>query len=143
MLRRLIEELESEEIPVFSDSVLKKKLYDAALPIAKGFFNDNSWKPIHDIQAALQKVLPAIVLYDSRYDFKNRPPQYKDWLMVGGFVNKQGKKRVAWASIRASGAGSVEDPLGRYDVTVVVEILSPNNVEHKAQEYLKGIGFLD
>jgi len=143
MLKMLIEALQSEDVPVFADSILKSKLIKVSNDIAKDVFSDKYWKPINEIQKAVSKVLPTLALYNSEYDYKNRPPQYKDWSMVGGFVNKEGKKRAAWVHIRASGAGSVDDPMDKYDVTVNVEILSPNNVENKAQSYLKNIGFID
>jgi hypothetical protein len=52
-----------------------------------------------------------------QYD-KTMPPQRKTWKFEIRFTNPKGKQNVMYGALVAAGAGSVKDPLDRYDITV-------------------------
>ena len=47
-------------------------------------------------------------------------PVRKIWTFEVKFVNNRDKDDILYGRITAAGAGSVEDPLDRYDVTVTL-----------------------
>ena len=48
------------------------------------------------------------------------PPESKTWYIEMRFIGNDGKPKVINGHMTAHGAGSVEDPLERYDITVVL-----------------------
>lgn len=123
------------DIPVFTDSAIKTKLRNVIQDKIQGFFSDNSWEAVRNVQKALDSVLPNLSVYEAKYDPES-PPTYKRWLMVGAFKTPEGKNRAVWVSITASGAGTVEDPMSKYDLSVGIEVLSPKGIDPKAHEVL-------
>ncbi len=119
-----IVEKEDKKISVF-DGLSKQQairnLHKHVDPIVKGFFKDEYWKPIQD-------VWKKFTLMDLDYDFtgaeyyhdKNRVPIGKRWGFEVDFINNRDKKNTIKGVITAAGAGSVKDPLDRYDVTITM-----------------------
>ena len=80
--------------------------------LGKGFFQDAYWLPIHAIFKAFEDAGIVFQLDTSFYTHNDAgTPTSKTWR---GRI--QDGSRTLWVHLVASGAGSVEDPLGRYDV---------------------------
>jgi len=135
---RTANEGQAEPLPVTTDAKLKSAFGHAADKYTHGIHTgDTSWKPVHDLIKELQAVLPNFGLVDSSYD-TGWPNKYKKWTLVGAFQTPAGAMRAVWGQIKAHGAGSVEDPLERYDLTFVSDTLSPRNITGtKEREYLE------
>lgn len=129
--------------PVISEARLKTQFYNVTDKY-KGFFTDTGWGTIRKLQAELEKVLPNLIQMGSGLYNPGLPMKTKTWNMLGGFETPQGKKRVVFVNIVASGAGSIKDPLDKYDITATINIVSPRTVKLKTEdeEYLKEIGIL-
>ena len=80
---------------------------------SKGFFQDEYWIPVHDIFSELTFHGIDYVLISADYDGKMTS---KRWNMSFEFINDKGKNIIIYGNIIASGAGSVENPLSRYDL---------------------------
>ena len=144
-IANIIRKIAKDDVPTHPEASLKTQLNKAKdnQKYKNIISGDNSWKFINDLQADLGKILPNLALVEAKYD-NERPNKRKTWILVGGFSNPKDKKRAVWVHITASGAGSTEDPLDKYDITTQIEILAPKNVkDHKAQEILRNIGVLE
>jgi hypothetical protein len=130
---------EAEELPAFTDQALKSQLYQVTEKY-KGMFKDTGWGNITNLIKDIHTVIPNAALIKSEYigDF---PHKSKEWTLVGAFQTpKGGFKRAVWIKIIASGAGSGEDPLEIYDITVLIETMSPRNIrDDKSLEYLDSL----
>lgn len=87
----------------------------------KGLFKDTSWEPIHKTFAELSRHGIELSKESNRYvtDEKGTPTS-KRWEFQIEFVNQKGRDSVLYGVVVASGAGSVADPLDRYDVVAYV-----------------------
>jgi hypothetical protein len=82
----------------------------------KGFFDDDFWTPVNKAFAELDKAGFDYVLTGANYEHDaNGNPCRKVWTFEVPFGNKP-----FYGIITAAGAGSVNDPLDRYDVTAYV-----------------------
>jgi hypothetical protein len=87
----------------------------------RGFFNDESWEPINGIIGDLHQ--GGIMLDIDKAEYykdDNGNPAGKIWSCSIPFVNQNGRQDKLYVSITAAGAGSIDDPLDRYDVTFVI-----------------------
>lgn len=88
-------------------------------PHTKGFFRDEYWTPVAAIRKELDRngieytALPGTGTYTHNQDGK---PISKSWKYEIEFVNDRGNLDAVYLHITASGAGSVADPMGVYDV---------------------------
>jgi len=90
----------------------------------KGFFSDQDWG---EIRRRVWDVLDAegieYVVTKSEYinkDNQTGMPTGKQWRFEISFQNDKGKPTVLYGTVTASGAGSVDDPLSRYDIVAYV-----------------------
>jgi hypothetical protein len=113
----------SEGLSVTTDARIKSAMYKATQKYT-GFFSDDAWQAIHTLMRELEAILPDLKLVESKYDNK-MPNESKEWIMVGKFQTPKGIERACWVRIVAAGAGSVDDPLEKYDITAQIEIASP------------------
>lgn len=125
----------ASKLPEFTDSILKTKLNNVVKKYT-GFFSDMGWGNIYKLQNDLKHVLPTLGVYKNYYDNK-MPNESKTWIMLGAFMNKTSK--AVWIKIQASGAGSVENPLDRYDIITQIEILSPKNLDASLGQFFNEI----
>lgn len=97
--------------------------------MARGFFSDNHWRPIHQIIKEFEKLRLNWHLTESHYEeemttfndgSRHSVPIRKIWTFEISFLNNRDKQDTLHGRIVAAGAGSVEDPLARYDVVVTV-----------------------
>lgn len=95
----------------------------------KGFYRDNSWRPIHAIWKDFDKLRLKWHMTESHYEeemittsdgSRYSVPIRKIWSFEVCFVNNRDKEDRLYGRIVAAGAGSVEDPLDRYDVNVTL-----------------------
>ena len=89
-------------------------------PLTKGLFKDNHWRPIKDIWEVLDGMDLDWNLTSNRYRKEDGVPVGKEWMFEVFFINKKGKKQKLYGTVVASGAGSLKDPLDRYDVVAYV-----------------------
>jgi len=91
-------------------------------PFSKGFYSDEYWKPVQDIRKALERANIDFVISGGNYEKDSRGmPVRKTWDLEVPFFNKNNRPMWLMGVIVASGAGSMEDPLERYDITAYVE----------------------
>ncbi len=98
----------------------------------KGFYSDQYWTPIHAIWKDFDALRINWHMTESHYESemitfsdggRHSVPIRKIWSFEIDFLNnigKDGKAAKIHGRITAAGAGSVEDPLDRYDVTVTL-----------------------
>jgi len=90
---------------------------------SKGLFSDDNWRPVHQIFKALENEGIDYVLTSAEYGTSSggrgigvKMPDNKTWKFEIPFRNDRGKETVLYGIIIASGAGSIDDPLSKYDV---------------------------
>lgn len=99
-----------------------RSLYKLVDGTHDGFFNDDYWKPVNDIQERLNEA--GVKFYrissDYRYDeeMSEEMPSSKIWKFQIPIRKRNGHDDLIHMVITAHGAGSVDQPLDRYDVTV-------------------------
>jgi len=88
----------------------------------RGFFSDDSWEGVRQIWTAFDNAGLNWGVTDSNYypTSDGHPMGGKTWNVEIKFTNNKGKPTVLGGIITAAGAGTVEDPLGRYDIVVYV-----------------------
>ena len=100
-------------------------------PIVKGFFKDEYWKPIHDVWKKMEAMDLDVDIIGTEYyktdagmtgKYKSMGgvPAGKIWTFEINFINNRQKKNKIRGRITAAGAGSVQDPLDKYDVTITM-----------------------
>jgi len=100
--------------------VLVRNLNKIIGNVSKGFFTDEYWRGPQKVWDALNAIGVDWHITSSDYDRKNSPPQSKTWKFEVMFTNPRGKAAKLYGHLVASGAGSVADPLSRYDVVAYV-----------------------
>jgi hypothetical protein len=84
----------------------------------QGYFSDDAWQPIHEIWDAFNNAGLSWGITDSKYyPYENNPMGGKKWTAEINFTNNKGVPTKIYVYVTAAGAGTVEDPLSRYDVT--------------------------
>lgn len=89
----------------------------------KGFFSDQDWS---GIKRSVWDVLEAegvdYTITKSEYikETSSGMPSGKQWRFEISFQNDKGKPTVLYGTVTASGAGSVQDPMERYDIVAYV-----------------------
>ena len=88
---------------------------------SKGFFEDDFWSPVQNIFKDMSEDEIDYSVENTKYN-KNEEgrPSSKKWMLTISFINDKGKEQKLTGHIIASGAGSVEDPLDRYDIVAYV-----------------------
>lgn len=122
-LLRLAKSVLSEETSLdgMSKDTAKRHVNQLLAHYTKGLFSDDSWKPVNDIWSALTSAQIDWTLKDNKYLHNERGlPTGKTWSFDIKFINKTGRPAVLYGVVTASGAGTVEDPLGKYDLVAYV-----------------------
>ena len=95
---------------------------------SKGIFSDNSWEAINKIFQKLKESGLEVSVLSAKYggqgDTSNGMPKYKEWQISIPFTNNKGKPAQLVGQITAHGAGSVEQPLDRYDISAYVNAIN-------------------
>lgn len=106
-------------------------------PHMRGIYRDAYWKPVHamfkamrdndidyyiesaeySVSPSFRKSFPAIgTPAREMMGLRDIPNDNKTWKFIVKFENNNGKDNKLYGTIVASGAGSIEDPLEKYDV---------------------------
>jgi len=94
-------------------------IYKKITPLTQGMFRDDNWSNIKRIFNAFGEMNLDFDILGNEY-YGGFPPQGKKWQFEITFKDNGGKDRKIFGNITAAGAGTVEDPLERYDITVVL-----------------------
>jgi len=98
----------------------KNLIYKHIEPLMKGIFSDESWEGVRKIWDKFGELgLDWDFSRNSEY-YGGMPPQGKTWYFEIKFMGNNDRPQTLFGTLTAAGAGSVEDPLGRYDITVVL-----------------------
>lgn len=86
-------------------------------PMTKGLFKDQYWAPVQDIFKKLGEMGVNFSIYKTEYA-KNEDgnPISKTWQLVVEFFDNKGKPQKIYGTVVASGAGSIKEPLDKYDI---------------------------
>jgi hypothetical protein len=86
--------------------------------LIKGFFSDDSWQGVQQIWTALNQSGLNWNISESNYypTSDGHPMGGKNWGIEVHYTDKKGKPAKIYGNVTAAGAGSVENPLERYDV---------------------------
>jgi hypothetical protein len=107
-----------------SNTVAASRVNKILAEISKGIFSDNSWEAISNIFKKLKESGAEATLLDAKYgghaDSNSGMPTYKEWKISIPFINNKGKSAALVGQITAHGAGSVDQPLDKYDITAYV-----------------------
>ena len=109
-----------------SNNVAAGRVNKVLSSLSRGFFSDNSWEAIHKIFNKLQELGLDYSITSTKYGGQtanSNMPTFKEWQISIPFTNKNGKPTVLVGQITAHGAGSVEQPLDRYDITAYVSAI--------------------
>ena len=106
-------------------------------PHTRGIYRDAYWKPVHamfkamrdnnidyyiesaeySVSPSFRQSFPAIgTPAREMMGLRDIPNDNKTWKFIVEFEDNNGRDKKLYGIIVASGAGSVEDPLGKYDV---------------------------
>lgn len=86
-----------------------------------GFFHDQNWAPIHRLWKVWDDAGVQVDRHNSWYTKDERgTPASKTWAFKIEWLGPKGQAMTANGQVVASGGGSSQDPLDRYDVTCVV-----------------------
>lgn len=90
-------------------------------PVSKGIKRDTAWQEIRRVEKAIQDLgvdYQHGKVDSSRYEIDGG---YKSWDATISFVNIVGKKIVLDIQIMASACGTVDNPWGAYDITIILK----------------------
>ena len=99
-----------------------RKVNDILHRHSKGFFTDSDWSGINRIWKDLDDEGIDYTINKSEYqkDSFSGMPTSKRWTFEVNFTNERNKPTKLYGNVVASGAGTVEDPLTRYDIICYV-----------------------
>jgi TPR repeat protein len=99
--------------------------------LSRGLFSDDGWQAVHNIFAKLKESGIDVYLLDAKYGGHGDSglPTYKEWRISIPFTNNKGKPIELVGQITAHGAGSVANPLDRYDITAYVTAMAAKKMQ--------------
>lgn len=116
------------EIPTITPAKLKSQMYNV-ISKYNSIYKDNSWENVHKLDKDLARILPNLSVIEAKYSHDEfGVPNRKRWTWCGAIEDNKKKQFAVIIDITAHGAGSVKDPLDRYDITGVVNVLRPSKV---------------
>lgn len=99
----------------------RKRVNNLFSEYTRGFFSDDYWRQVHKIFKVLDENDISYTLIKSFYDHdENGTPNSKTWVFEIRFLNEKNEPISLYGRVVASGAGSVKNPLDRYDVVAYV-----------------------
>jgi hypothetical protein len=117
-------------MPKITPAKLKSQMYKVVSKY-NSIYKDNSWENVTKMVNELERILPNLSVVEAKYGHDEYGvPCRKFWTYAGAIDNGKGKKYAVIADVTAHGAGSVDDPLDRYDITCVINVLSPKVVKN-------------
>lgn len=128
-----LEEISFNPLDGLNNNAARKKIYQILTGVADGIFRDDSWEGVKKIWKTLDENKIHWTLVDSEYGVSPNfaqsfpgpkwriPNDFKQWKFEIKFINNNQRETILHGRIVASGAGSMEDPLEKYDITVMVD----------------------
>lgn len=113
---------------MLDDNPLNKKtkrnainfLYNKVLKgLHTGLYSDEYWQGKQDVFKAFEKFKVPFELIAAYYS-PEFPNEWKRWDFKISFINNRLREDTLYGYIKASGAGTEEDPLKKYDITVII-----------------------
>ena len=139
--------VQAQSLPAINTNGINKRklvdtLYRQIYPLTQGFFHDESWEGINRIWRALDELGVDWNVTDSyygegRYDH-TLPSERKTWKFEIRFTNERGKPDTIYGTVVAAGGGSIEEPLEKYDITVVMSQSQKNIKEAVWRDKMPG-----
>jgi hypothetical protein len=87
----------------------------------KGIYGDQSWEAVHSLWNKMESEGFDPILESTEYKKDEQGnPSSKEWRFTITFLNNRERETVLFGIITAHGAGSVNDPLDKYDITAYV-----------------------
>ena len=87
----------------------------------KGLFSDEYWEPVNKIFQELSSNNISYVVKSAEYrENEKGTPIAKTWRFEIEFLNEKNKSSILYGNITASGAGTVANPLEKYDIIAYV-----------------------
>lgn len=108
------------EIDGLSKQTAIRRIYSKILPLTQGFFRDEAWENVQKVFKVFNDMNLDWNITKTEYDHKNVPPHYKIWYFEINLIGNQGRPKKIMGNLTAAGAGSVEYPLDKYDISVVL-----------------------
>jgi len=104
-----------------SNQSARNFIYKLVHEYTTGIYSDSYWQPVQEIWKKFTENNINWDLTGTQYkkDEKGNPNQ-KEWYFKIYFDNNRGKFTELNGTITAYGAGSVSNPLDRYDLTVII-----------------------
>lgn len=101
-----------------------RTIYNLIGDVSDGFFTDDHWEPVQEIRDRMEQAGVLFFQRTSGYEFDEDwdtlMPVRKRWELKLPIRKKSGHEDTIIMNITAHGAADVDDPLARYDLTVVV-----------------------
>jgi DNA-directed RNA polymerase subunit RPC12/RpoP len=116
----IIEESSDENVNALDGMSVQKArtfLHKNLDMLTKGRFNDTAWENVTKIFRRIDEL--GIERGDQNSEYDNEtPPRWKRWSFELMFNDNRGKRQKLYGNLTAGGCGTVEDPLGTYDLTL-------------------------
>lgn len=104
---------------------IKNQIYKVVSPMTSHLYKDEDWSGVASVLAAIRKVLSnlsksldlRVRVEDGGYR-ENDGAHWKEYLL--SIVDETTEKQMVAGHLNAHGAGTIEDPFDRYDMTVVL-----------------------
>ena len=94
-------------------------IYKKITPLINGFFKDEDWSGVRRVWKTFEELNLDWCTTGNEY-YGGMPPQGKRWTFEIEFTDNAGKLKKIFGNLTAAGAGSIQDPLDRYDISVVL-----------------------
>jgi hypothetical protein len=102
----------------FSNAKARKTAFRIAKQgMSRTFYADSYWQGPDEVFTAMRKAGLDWELKSAEY---SEDGSHKKWSFFVTFSNANNKKTVLNGTLIAHGAGTMDDPLGRYDMTVQI-----------------------
>ena len=99
----------------------KNIIYKLVSPFIKGLFSDQSWEAVNKIWSSLDQAGIEWNMTDNKYQHNDQNiPISKEWKFEVNFINNKQRPDKLYGTLIAHGAGSVQDPLDKYDISFIV-----------------------
>jgi len=104
-----------------SNTSARNAVHKLVHPHTKGLFADQDWSNVNKVWNAMNAAGLDWNITNTEYGKNNEgTPSYKLWKFEIRFTNKTGRPTTLHGVLTAHGAGTVQDPLSKYDITVSV-----------------------
>ena len=103
---------------------LINQIHKAVDGFTRSVYSDPNWQGKDLVLQAIKGMGLEAIIMDNQYTHdpgdQGKMPNGKLWKFEIHFTNQKGKPDTIYGQIVASGAGSVEDPLSKYDIVVMM-----------------------